>query len=241
MWNLATAPVWSDLLHVTLWRNDWFLHSFCNFLKSNAFGENFIRTKFILHKIFFQMSTLSSRKTLGYSSIYVEKIVINHLWEDMTILRGRGFQATKININFFVRNELLNIFHITIFSKKTIFSKIIMKSNFWRSYYFSGNGMSDNKSEYNLFCRKWSTEYGFEIFSPKTSYRLNESQKISCRGTFSPVSVVLLDRLFLKKNKVTQCVNSHQPWAFHENRFKTASCIATEIIITNWKSRSVIF
>ncbi len=49
---------------VTLRRNDGFLHSFYNFLKSNAFGENFIRTKFILHKIFFQMSILLSRKTL---------------------------------------------------------------------------------------------------------------------------------------------------------------------------------
>ncbi len=41
-----------------------FLHSFCNFLKSNVFGKNFIRTEFILHKIFFRMSILSSRKTL---------------------------------------------------------------------------------------------------------------------------------------------------------------------------------
>ncbi len=64
MWNLATAPARSDLIYVTSRRNDGFLHSFCNFSKSNAFGENFIRTKFILHNIFFWMSILSSRKTL---------------------------------------------------------------------------------------------------------------------------------------------------------------------------------
>ncbi len=45
-------------------RDGGFLHSFCNFSKNSAFGENFIRTKFILHKLFFQMSILLSRKTL---------------------------------------------------------------------------------------------------------------------------------------------------------------------------------
>ncbi len=46
-----------------LWRNDGFIHSFCNFSKSNAFNKNLIRTKFILHKIFFRMRILSSSKT----------------------------------------------------------------------------------------------------------------------------------------------------------------------------------
>ncbi len=64
MWNLATVPAWSDLIRVTLWRNNGFLLSFCNFSKSNAFGENFIGIKFIMHKILRQMSILSSRKTL---------------------------------------------------------------------------------------------------------------------------------------------------------------------------------
>ncbi len=63
MWNLATALAWSDLIHVKLWRKDGFSHSFYNFSKCNAFGENCIRTKFILHKIFFRMSVLSSSKT----------------------------------------------------------------------------------------------------------------------------------------------------------------------------------
>ncbi len=55
--------LWSDLIHITLWRNDGFIHSFHNFSKCNAFSENLIRTKFILHKIFYQMSMLSSSKT----------------------------------------------------------------------------------------------------------------------------------------------------------------------------------
>ncbi len=49
--------------NVTLWKNDGFLQLFCNFSKSNAFGENFIRTKFILHKIFFRINIRSSRKS----------------------------------------------------------------------------------------------------------------------------------------------------------------------------------
>ncbi len=44
-------------------RNDGFLHSFCNLAKNNTFDENFIKTKFILCKIFFQMSIFWSRKT----------------------------------------------------------------------------------------------------------------------------------------------------------------------------------
>ncbi len=47
---------WSDSIHVALWRNDRFLHSFHDFSKSNAFRENLIRMKFILHKIIFQMN-----------------------------------------------------------------------------------------------------------------------------------------------------------------------------------------
>ncbi len=54
--KLAAMSVWSDLIHVTLWRNDGSSHSFSNFSRSTAFGENFIGTKFIFHKIFFRLS-----------------------------------------------------------------------------------------------------------------------------------------------------------------------------------------
>ncbi len=118
-------------IYITLWRNDGFLHSFRNFSKSNAFRKNLIRKEFILRKIFFQMSILLNSKPHGCASIYFEKIAKNHLQEDTTILRGRECLATKINITIFVGNEVLNIFHLTIFSeKKTIFSKINMKNNF---------------------------------------------------------------------------------------------------------------
>ncbi len=119
MWNLATAPEWFNLIHVTLWRSNILLHSFRDFSKSNAFfSKNLIRKKCTLHKIFFQMSILSSSKPRECSSIYNEKIVKTHLWEDKPVLRGRGRWATKINITFLVGNDILKTFHLTIFSKK---------------------------------------------------------------------------------------------------------------------------
>ncbi len=140
--------MWSDLIHVTLWRNDRFFHSFCNFSKSNE-----IKCKFDKNEV--------------YSSIYVEKITKNHLWEDMTVLRRRGRLMTKINTTFLVGNEVPNIFHRTTFLKKTIFFKIIAKNNFQVARPFFRNGALDDKNEYNLFYGKRGTEYRFEVFSSK--------------------------------------------------------------------------
>ncbi len=92
-----------------------------------------------------------------------------HLWEDMTVLRGgeEGCLATKINITFFVDIEVLNIFHLTTFSKKTIFPKITGNKHFWGHDLLWGTGTSDDKNEYNLFWGKWGTGYSFKVFSPE--------------------------------------------------------------------------
>ncbi len=159
MWNLATEPLWSDSTHVILWRNDGYLHSFCNFSRSNAFSENFIRMKFILHKIFFQMSILSSRATSQMSFSLWWKSAENHLWEEMIILRGRGCLVVKINTNFFVRNEVLNIFHITIFSKitaknnfggKTIFQRMGCRTTKMNTTFSVGNGLLNTSLKFFL-------------------------------------------------------------------------------------------
>ncbi len=55
------------------------------------------------------MSTLSSRKTLRMFLNLCSKNC------EKSFEGGHARLATKININFFVRNEDLNIFHITIF------------------------------------------------------------------------------------------------------------------------------
>ncbi len=155
---------------------------------------------------------------------------------------GKGCLATKININFFVRNEVLNIFHTTIFSKKQYFPIITVKNNFWWVWLFQGMGCWTTKMNITFCMGNGVPNTTLKFFHQKTTYQLNKSQKTSRGGTFSLISVVLLDRLFpKKKSRVHPCVDSHQPREFHENQFKTASRIVTVIIIISWKSRSVIF
>ncbi len=48
---------------------------------------------------------------------FPSKLQKAHLWEDMTVLRG-GASGDKNQNNFFVGIDVLNIFHLTIFSKK---------------------------------------------------------------------------------------------------------------------------
>ncbi len=73
MWNLATALAWSDLIHVTLWRNNGFLQLFCNFSKSDAFDENFIRTKSFSIKFSFAWVYFRAEKSCVCSLIYIWK------------------------------------------------------------------------------------------------------------------------------------------------------------------------
>ncbi len=48
----------------------------------------------------------------------------------MIILRRKRRLATKVNISFFVGNDVLNIFYVIIFLKKTIFLKWSQKTIF---------------------------------------------------------------------------------------------------------------
>ncbi len=64
---------------------------------------------------------------------------------------GRGASGTKINITFFVGIDVLNIFHLTKFSKKNnIFQNNSEKVFSWHDP-FRGNGASDDKKGYNFF------------------------------------------------------------------------------------------
>ncbi len=60
---------------------------------------------------------LSLNKFFKNSNIF-QKTAKNLLWEDMTNLRGKGCLLTKMNITLFVGNEVLNIFYLSVFSKK---------------------------------------------------------------------------------------------------------------------------
>ncbi len=117
----------------------------------------------------------------------------------MTVLRGGGRLATKINITFLVGIDVLNIFYLTTFSEKNIFSKITAKNYFGRRDHFWGSGASDDKNEYNLFFLvNVVPSTVFKFFSQKTPFRLTKTRKTGFGGTFSPISVVLLGRLFPK-------------------------------------------
>ncbi len=84
--------------------NDGFFHSFYNFSKSNAFGKNFMRMQFILQKIFFRMSTLSSRKTSCMFFNLHSKITLPNLL--LTIITHDGFSQFFLKIQFFSKNWL---------------------------------------------------------------------------------------------------------------------------------------
>ncbi len=215
----------------------WTGTSTCNLMKKwRIFEQSLFSIKCSFEWVYFRAG-----KPHGWSSINDEKIVKNHLWEDMTILRRRGCLATKININFFVRNKVLNIFHVTIFSiKNNIFQQNII---FGRHDHFSGNWVLDNKNECNLCYGKWSTEYSFEIFTSKNSILAEWKPKNQFWGQIFPHISGFIRPIVSKqkKNRVYPCADSHQLCEFHENLYKTTTYIVTVIIIINWKSRSVIF
>ncbi len=55
--------------------------------------------------------------------VFSEKTAKNLFVERYDRFEGRGHLASKINITYFVGIVVLNIFHITIFSKKQYFPK----------------------------------------------------------------------------------------------------------------------
>ncbi len=162
LWNLATAPAWSDLIHVTLRRNDGFLHSFFNFSRSDTFGQIFIRTKFILHKIFFRMEYTFEQENLAD--------VLHLCWKNCekpfvggrNHFEGKGVSGGKNQ--YFCKNEVLNIFYTTIFSKKQSCPNY-RKKIFEGMIILQGMGCRMTKINITFFYEKRIIQYGFEIFS----------------------------------------------------------------------------
>ncbi len=121
--------------------------------------------------------------------------------------RTGGRLAIKINITFFGGIDVLNIFHLTIFLKKTIFSKITAKK------------------KYNFFFYKWGTEYSFKVFSLKNPVPSDLNQKNWFRRHIFSNICGSIGPIVFKNNRVHPWVDPHQPCEFHWNRFKTAICI----------------
>ncbi len=102
------------------------------------------------------------------------------MWEDMTILRGREHSATKISITFFVGNEVLNIFHLTIlfffFLEKTIFFKITAISNSrGHDHFYKKGALNERNTNITFSVGNGVLNTVFKYFLQKYPYWLNES------------------------------------------------------------------
>ncbi len=95
----------------------------------------------------------------------------------------KGVAGDKNQYEHFARNEILNIFHLTIFSRKTIFSKITKKNNFREEWPFlqgMGRWMTKMNTTFSAGNRVPTT--AFKFFPQKTPYRLDVRQKSSFWG-----------------------------------------------------------
>ncbi len=135
-------------------------------------------------KFFFECVYFRAAKPNGCFLIYIEKIAKNHLWEDMTVLGGRGHLSTKVNITYVVGNEVLNIFHFTVFLTKIIFCKMTAKKNFG----LGGMASFQGKMTITSSTKNGVSNMILKFFSQKSPYRLNESRKAIFAGTFPQYS-----------------------------------------------------
>ncbi len=150
----------------------------------------------------------------------------------MTVSRGGGGGlATKINVTFFVGIDVLNIFHLTTFSKKTIFSKIKAKNNLeGGTTIFEGMGCQTNKMNITFLVGKWGTKYSFYFFFSKNPIQADLNPKNWFWGHIFPNICGFIWPIVYKNNKVHPWVDHHQPCEFHENQVKTATCIVTSYV-----------
>ncbi len=113
---------------------------------------------------------------------------------------------TNIKKTIFVENELINIFHRTMFLKKTIFFKTTVKNNFWGDMtIFEVKWASDNKNEKNLFCVKWGYQTLFlSLFFKKAHTGGMKAKKLVLGAHFSYIGGCIGP--FVSKN------NRVQPW-----------------------------
>ncbi len=183
MWNLATAPAWSKCNTYKPYGGilDFCIHSV---IPQEVMRENLIRTKLILYKIFFRISIPLSSKT--------SRIFFNLRWKncEKTFVgehdhfEGKGVSGDKNQYNLFCGKWGFENFSFNnFFEKNNIFLNNHKKKILGEGHdHFSGNGELNDKNEYNRFYGKWGTEYSFEVFSQKSPYQLNKSQKTGFWG-----------------------------------------------------------
>ncbi len=97
------------------------------------------------------------------------------------VLRGGEHLVTKTNITFFVDIDVLNIFHLTTFSKKAMFSKIKAKNYFLGpSPLLRERGRAGWTTKINIifFGENGVTNTVFKFFSQKTPVWLKRKKLV---------------------------------------------------------------
>ncbi len=138
---------------------------------------------------------------------------------------GRGHPATKINITFFVGTEVLNIFHLTIFLKKHNIFQNNRDKKFWGAWPFlrkQGVGQQQwiKPFVWEMECRILFLSFFFE--KPYTIWL--KPKKLVLGAHFSSYLWFYWANYF-QKHRIHPWVDPHKPLEFHENRFKTVTCI----------------
>ncbi len=128
---------------------------------------------------------------------------------------------------FFGGIDVLNIFHLIIFLKKTIFSKITAKNYFWKHDYFWENGTSDDKNEYNFSFGEMRYQIQFLSFVHKTPQTiwLKHGKNWFWGHIFPHIGGSIGPIVSKTIGFIHEW--THTPHEFHENRFKTATCTIT--------------
>ncbi len=104
-----------------------------------------------------------SRTSFSKRAVFLEETAKNPFVVGNDHFQGRGHLATKINITFFVGIDGLNIFYLTIFSKKknNIFQNKSEKLFLGGVTIFEGTGDPTTKMNTTFIFGKWGTKYSF--------------------------------------------------------------------------------
>ncbi len=112
---------------------------------------------------------------------------------------GRRTPGDKNQCNLFCRRRRFEYFlSNNFFEKNNIFQSISEKLFLGGVTIFEGMGRRTTKMNITFSLGNRVPNTVFKVFSPKTPYRPTSTRKTGFGGTFSPISVVLMGRLFPK-------------------------------------------
>ncbi len=142
-----------------------------------------------------------------------------------TVLRGH---LTTNQYIFSVGIEVLNISHLTIFSKKeNYFFKIAVKNYFCGAWPFLRQ-RGDGHIPFSLANYVPKIQFLSVFFKKPHTIWLKPKKLVL--GAHFPHICDSIGPIVSKNNSVHPWLDPHQPCEFHENRFKTATCIVRSYI-----------